>query len=551
MATSSFASDGYSTTATSQISDGAWPISPPDGPIYAAGEPVDRPVDSQVVMDPSGTRLSDQGHPANPKPKKKSRRRIKIVLISVAAISILAVVGRYSWPMIREALDTVSTDDAFVSSHLTNVSPRIEGLVTGVFVDQNDRVEPGTLLFKLDPEPYEIAVAQAEATVQVSRSRLADAHAQVKSQLAQARGNFFRRKNAQEQLRRQVAALQAEVATLRARESSLRLAEVDHQRLANLVGKGSASQSELDQRNNTLDVAREQVKEAWAAIQETRVSLGLLPNTQNPLDLPKDLEQKQSTVQSAVSEISSALAQVGIAFDSQDLEQGAAYEKLIGLDSSRGIEEAQAILVEKAPAVQVARASVTQSQRQLDDARRKLRYTEVRSEISGYVEDRSVHPGNRVEPGQSLLSVRPDYVWIDANFKETQLKDIRIGQPVELFVDAYPRHIFRGRVAGFRSGTGLASSLLPPENATGNYVKVVQRLPIRIELTQPNPKDTPLFAGLSVVPHVRIKDRPTGPNAGKRLRVDGQNALPDLGAGPASVGRQARLDGQRDTTWPR
>jgi membrane fusion protein (multidrug efflux system) len=106
--------------------------------------------------------------------------------------------------------------------------------------------------------------------------------------------------------------------------------------------------------------------------------------------------------------------------------------------------------------------------------------------------------------------------------------------PVDIHVDAYPGRVFQGRVAGFSPGTGLSQSLLPPENATGNYVKVTQRLPVRIELTEPNPDDTPLFDGLSAVPHVRFKERPTGPGAGRRLHAHGRLRPPDQGAGPAA-----------------
>ncbi len=323
------------------------------------------------------------------------------------------------------------------------------------------------------------------------------------------------------------------VAALRARDSSLKLAQLDQARLANLVRQGSASQSELDQRNDTLDQAREAVKEAWAQIQETRAALGLEPNTADPLHVPADLEQEQSTVQQAVSDVSSALAQVGIPFDLHQISPGEAYEQILDLDSSKGIENAFGHLVEKAPAMQVARAAVTRADRQLDDARRRYGYTEIRSEIRGHVQDRSVHPGNRVEPGQNLLSIRPDEVWIEANYKETQIRYIRIGHPVDLHVDAYPGRVFRGRVSGFSPGTGLSESLLPPENATGNYVKVTQRLPVRIELAEPNPPETPLFVGLSVVPEVRFKERPTGPGAGQRLHLPAFKAPPDTAEGPA------------------
>jgi membrane fusion protein (multidrug efflux system) len=334
-----------------------------------------------------------------------------------------------------------------------------------------------------------------------------------------------------------VATLRARVATLRARESSRWLAQVDQKRIENLVQRGSSTQAELDDRNNRLKMADEEVKAAWAEVQETRAQLGLMPNYDDPLALPKDLEEQQSTVQEAVSDIASSLAQVGIPFDPKDAAQARAFSDFLrpegGAQTGEGLES----VIEQAPTVKVARAGVDRAQRQLDDANLRLSYTEIRSEVAGYIQDRSVHPGNRVQPGQTLLSIRPDFVWVDANFKETQLRYIRIGHPVDLHVDAYPNRIFQARVAGFSPGTGLSETLLPPENATGNYVKVTQRLRVRIELTEPNPADTPLFIGLSVVPHVRYRERPTGPGAGGRLHDPHMTASPDVGAGPA--GQQA------------
>ncbi len=501
-------------------------------------EPVDRPMDSQFLADPQGTRLAEPGHPAFPKPEKKPRHWVRRFVVFAIIAGVIGAALYWGIPAIKWALDTTSTDDAFVSGHITNVSPRIEGMVTEVMVERNDRVEPGTVLVRLDHEPFEIALAQSEASLVEARSNLELSRAQVRAQLATARGSFFRRKNQQEQLRRQIKSLEAQVATLKAQQSSQKLAELDQKRLDNLVKRGSATQAELDQRNNTLDVANQRVKEAWTAIQETRAALGLEPNFDNPLDVPKDLVEQQSGIQTAVSDISSSLAQVGIPFDAHDLKPGEAFEQIIHMDSSQGLDAAFGRIVEHAPAVEVALATVNRAERDVDDAKLRLSWTEIRSEVAGYVQDRSANPGNRVEPGQTLVSIRPDYVWVDANFKETQLDNIKIGMPVDLYVDAYPKKVFKGRVSGFNPGTGLSESLLPPENATGNYIKVTQRLPVRIELVEPNPKDTPLFIGLSVVPYVKIKERPSGPDAGKRLHPDDYRQHPDAGEGPA--GKQLR-----------
>jgi membrane fusion protein, multidrug efflux system len=359
-----------------------------------------------------------------------------------------------------------------------------------------------------------------------------------------ARAAYYQRKNAQETVRQQIATLSAQFATLKSRQASLQLARNNLRRGQELAPSGGVSKEELDQRDNTVKVDIEQEKEAWAAIQETRAAIGLAPDYADPLKVPKDLEVQRSTVQTAVSSISQYLTQVGIPFNPKDAEQAKAFNDFLRPDGEKSAGEGLEAVVEQAPAVRVARAAVVGAEKQLDNARLQLSWTEVRSEVAGYVQDRQVHPGNRVQPGQTLLSIRPSYVWIAANYKETQIHHIRIGMPVDLYVDAYPGRVFKGRVAGFSPGTGLSESLLPPENAAGNYVKVTQRLPVRIELAEPNPDDTPLFVGLSVVPRVRYKERPTGPGAGQRLHAFGRLRPPDKGAGPAGL-QPSKRDGER------
>ncbi len=133
------------------------------------------------------------------------------------------------------------------------------------------------------------------------------------------------------------------------------------------------------------------------------------------------------------------------------------------------------------------------------------------------------------------MAIRPlENVWIDANFKETQLADLRIGQPVNVRVDAYPGRIYRGRITGFSAGTGASTALLPPENATGNFVKVVQRLPVRIDLIDGNPPDAPLLIGLSIEPRVKIHEPPTGSFAGQKLQLPVQRPATTASTRPSS-----------------
>jgi membrane fusion protein (multidrug efflux system) len=185
------------------------------------------------------------------------------------------------------------------------------------------------------------------------------------------------------------------------------------------------------------------------------------------------------------------------------------------------VDQILAQMVPGAPAVRQAKANIEAAKSDLAQAELNLRFCDTVADIDGVITRRNVNPGNNVLVGQSLMAIRSlDEIWVDANFKETQLRDLRIGQPVDLYVDMYGgRHVFPGRVAGFTMGTGSTLALLPPQNATGNFVKVVQRLPVRIELQGYDPNNEPLFIGLSVTPYVYLNRPATGPDAGKVLQT--------------------------------
>ena len=167
-----------------------------------------------------------------------------------------------------------------------------------------------------------------------------------------------------------------------------------------------------------------------------------------------------------------------------------------------------------------AEAGLLRAERDLDEAKLNLRYCTILAEIDGVVTRRNVNPGNNVQVGQSLMAIRSlRDIWVDANFKETQLRNLRIGQHVAVEADMYGnKPKFRGRISGFTFGTGSTLALLPAQNATGNFVKVVQRLPVRIDLVDYDPDKVPLFVGLSVTPSVDLWSKPSGPNAGKFLQ---------------------------------
>jgi membrane fusion protein (multidrug efflux system) len=269
-------------------------------------------------------------------------------------------------------------------------------------------------------------------------------------------------------------------------------------------------------------VSQSQVEEALQGVYQVRVALGLPPKPATGDDLtqvPDDLDQTFSSVRQAQYALFQTAAQVGVVqpINRTPKEMIAEFYKR---DPQGDIDKIYAQLLKDAPLVKQAEAKLAQAQRNLDQAKLNLRYCDVIAEIDGVVTRRSVNPGNNVMAGQNLMAVRSlTEIWIDANFKETQLSELRIGQPVDLEADMYgSKQRFKGRISGFTFGTGSTLALLPAENATGNYVKVVQRLPVRIELVDYDPDKTPLFIGLSMVPVVHVKEEPTGPDAGKVLQ---------------------------------
>jgi membrane fusion protein (multidrug efflux system) len=214
------------------------------------------------------------------------------------------------------------------------------------------------------------------------------------------------------------------------------------------------------------------------------------------------------------------ITQLGLPLPCSDLTPKKALEEFRRLGKKGDVDQILRDLVPKVPFVLQAKVGLEEARHDMELAELNLRYCDVVSEIDGVVVGRNINPGNTVQAGQALMAVRSlKEIWIDANFKETQLADLRIGQRVRCEVDMYgSRREFEGRITGFTMGTGQTLSLLPAQNATGNYVKIVQRLPVRVELTDYDSDKTPLFVGLSVTPYVYYKEPPTGPQAGSVLQ---------------------------------
>ena len=460
--------------------------------------------------------------PATPPAALPAKRKKSWKLIGgAAAVVVVLLVGV---PKILRVLHTASTDDAYVNSYVTFVAPRVTGQVARVLVEDNNRVRKGDVLVELDSEPYQVQVAIRQAAVDSARADLVVANANVRAAVGQVRGARFKLVRAIEDVDNQVALIRARAATWEQTKATLVLAQAEFDRAQRLLGGKVISPEEYDQKKETLDRSRAQVTQALESVSQARVALGLPgipPNGQSLTDVPPDLDQTFSSVRQALAELMQAAASLGITPSSYTLTPKEMVDEFYRRDPNGDADKIYAELIKDAPALKQAQAAMMRTERDLDQAKLDLRYCTVIAEIDGVATRRNVNPGNNVQVGQSLLALRSIRdIWVDANFKETQLRDLRIGQRVDLELDMYGgKQHFEGRISGFTMGTGSTLALLPAQNATGNFVKVVQRLPVRIDLVHYDPDNLPLFVGLSVEPTVDLRAAPTGPDAGKFLQA--------------------------------
>jgi len=459
----------------------------------------------------------------SPSGRQSTRRRR--LLIGVLGAVVLVAAGILGIPWIRLMLNTVSTDDAYVNGHVTFVAPRVAGQISRVLVDDNYRVRKGELLAQLDKEPFEDAVAVKRAAVDTAAANLAAAKATVRDIEAQAWARRWGLQNAVQDVDNKIALVHARVAALDKSKAELTLAQADFYRARQLLGTPAESRQEFDRAQRTLSTANAQVTESLAEVYQVRASLGLpaQPDGGNGLDqVPPDLDQTFSSVLVAQADLIQMAAQLGVI---HSVEQSPK-QMLEEFEKQGDIDRTFARLEAEAPAVKQAEAKLEFAKRELAQAELDLGYCDIVAKIDGVVTRRNVNPGDYVQVGQNLMAIRSLHdIWVDANFKETELRDLRIGLPADLYVDMYGgRRVFKGRVSGFTMGTGSTLALLPAQNATGNFIKVVQRLPVRIDLEGYDPDKNPLFIGTSVVPYIYINQPPTGPDAGKFLQTHAPDA---------------------------
>lgn len=409
--------------------------------------------------------------PSTPVRKTPRRRRTRLLLLLLMVV-VLAAGGYWLW---NHFSAYESTDDAQIDGHVDAISARITGHVSEVLVEDAQIVKPGDTLVRIDPRDYEIAVAQAKAN-------LADAEASLQSS------------------RKDVPIVSTNTA------STLESARASR---VNADAGLAAAQRQLDGAAAALETAQAQVTEAEAIYKKDADDVERYRQLVVKDEIPKQLYD--TTVQTAAADhatVAARNAAVNQARHNVAAAQAAVEEAQTRIPQSdasiRSAMTRPQQVAQSHDRARSAEAKVKEQQALLDQATLNLSYTIIPAPAAGIVGKKTVEIGENVSPGQSLMSVVPlEDIWVTANFKETQLKKMKPGQKVVFSVDAYDRE-YHGHVTGVGGATGSRFSLLPPENATGNYVKVVQRIPVRIDLDPGENQDHLLRVGMSVVPKVYI-----------------------------------------------
>jgi membrane fusion protein (multidrug efflux system) len=390
----------------------------------------------------------------------------------LVAVAVVVAIGAGAWFYLTRGRE--STDDAQVDAHVTPIAARVGGTVLRVPVTDNQPVEAGTVLVEIDRREYDIALERARAELANAEAELAAANANVpitatstSSGVSTATSGVEQAQVQADEAQHNLAAAEARLASARAKvageEASATRDDRDAERLKGLLAKDEVSQQQYD-----AAVARAQSSRANVDVALSQV------------------REAETAIKAAQSRI--AQAKVGQSVASAELRAAQTAPQQVAATRARA---------------QSSAARVKQAQAAVGRAELDLEHATVKAPLKGVVSRKSAEPGQVVQPGQPLMTIIPlDQVWITANFKETQLEGMRVGQRVSIDVDAYGGRDFSGKIDSIAAATGSRFSLLPPENATGNFVKVVQRVPVKIVLDAGQDPNHILRPGMSVTPTV-------------------------------------------------
>ncbi|WP_225913994.1 HlyD family secretion protein [Leptolyngbya ohadii] len=413
--------------------------------------PTDRSTELPLVEAPAEP---DVQAPADEVPAEKPRRPMKRSTkgILAAALGIGAIVSGtvgYRWWQFSSTHE--STDNAAIAGHVYQVGSRIPGSVIQVPVEDNQEVQPGQLLVQLDPHDYQVKVQQAQAALNAAQRQAQAAQASIslagqttQGQTVEAQGNVSQAiagiSTAQATVAEAQAGVPAAQAELAQAQANLQKAQADFNRYQSLYESGAVSQQQLDSARATYQTAVAQRNAAQQGVAQAQAKLA---------QAQQGVTQAQA--QLAASRGSLQRAQAGY----------------VQTDVNRSQYEA-------------ANAAIAQAQATLADAQLQLSYTNITAPAEGRVGRKTVEVGQQVQSGQPMMAIVGDEMWITANFKETQVNKMHQGQAVEIKLDAFPGRTFTGHINSLSPASGSEFALLPPDNATGNFTKVVQRIPVKI-----------------------------------------------------------------------
>ena len=414
--------------------------------------------------------MADEATAAAPEPAN-GRRKLPMIVGGVVVLALIAGI----WMWLSSGKE--STDDAQVEGHITQLATRVGGTVVKVLVNDNQYVEAGTLVAEIDPRDYQVAVdraraelADAEATATAASTGVPIAEVSTRSDVRQASGGLEEAQAgiavADSQVEAAKAQLVAVQARLRERESTAVKTAKDVERFKPLVAKEEIAQQQFDAALAAADAARAAADGAQSDVAAAQTAVAVAQ--QRAVQARATAGQAEATLQTART----------------------APQQLEATRARHASAEAR---------VQQMRAALAQAELNLER-------TKIKAPTAGTVSRKTVEVGAVVQPGQPLMAlVSLTDVWVVANFKETQLAEMRDGQRATIEVDALGGRTFKGKIDSLSAATGARFSLLPPENATGNYVKVVQRVPVKIVLDPGQDPEHLLRPGMSVFPTVHLK----------------------------------------------
>ncbi len=387
--------------------------------------------------------------------EKKSARRL-YVIIGVAVVVLL--VGYFIYALLTSGKET--TDDAQVAADVVSVAPRVAGQVMNVFIKENQLVHRGDLLVEIDPVDAEVKLAQAQGDLETARAQAADADARVAVTRATARGALVSAQGGVESSRQSVDTSQATIheaqAALDRAIANAEKARRDWERASELGAKGDISKSQVDTARAANDAAQADVAAARARLNGTQNSA----------------QMAQANVQQA---------------------QGRLVQS----------EPVAAQITAAQAQAQLAHAKVHTQEAALHAAQLTVGYTKITAPADGIASRLAVHPGSLINIGQPVVQLVPQHTYVIANFKETQMRRVLPGQAVKVKIDSIGSQEFDGKVESLSGGTGASFSLLPPDNASGNFVKVVQRIPVRVSWNGPPADRVPVGSSAEVTVYTK------------------------------------------------